>query len=109
MDYNDGPEAHTSPCLMSCLQTFGNVIFPGDRDVDQVCKMVLAQFTDTISVSLYCCDMNCGMKFESGAGHDCELTRSFPAIFTDNQFPSQCQSSDNQVQEVRLHMIYVTR
>ncbi len=90
MDYNDGLEAPTSPCLMSCLQTFGNMIFPGDRHFDQVCRMLLVQFRDTIFASLYCCDMNCGIKFEGGAGHDCELICSFPAILTDNQFRSKC-------------------
>jgi hypothetical protein len=70
MDSDDDPDLHEDQCLSSCLQTFGNMIFPGDRDFDQVCRILSTQPSTFNFSSLYCCDVNCGVKFGVDAGHD---------------------------------------
>src|ERR1700693_2332601 len=70
MDTDDESECSPPPCLTTCLQSFGNMISPGDGDFDQVCRIISAPPADTTFSSLYCCDLNCGRKFGVAAGHD---------------------------------------
>lgn len=64
---------HQPSCLDNCLATFGNIIVPGDRDFDKVCKILSAKSADSTFSWLYCCDLNhCGIGFGSSAGLDCK-------------------------------------
>jgi hypothetical protein len=71
---------HQPSCLDNCLATFGNIIVPGDRDFDKVCKILSAKSADSTFSWLYCCDLNhCGIGFGSSAGLDCKPYSTSPA------------------------------
>ena len=72
MNLDDEYNCHLSRSLTSCLETFGNSIFPGNGHFDQVCRILSTHSSDSVISSLYCCNLNCGIKFDKGVGHYCK-------------------------------------
>jgi hypothetical protein len=99
MNLDDEHNCYPSQCLASCLETFGNSIFPGNRDFDQICRILSRHSSDSVFSSLYCCDLSCGVEFGNGAGHNCRSVTVRAGAGTDS-FYSKCKCDHEQMQKV---------
>ena len=66
-------------------------MFPGNRDFDQFCRILSIHSSDSVFLSLYCCDLNCGAEFGDSAGHDCKSVTVRAGAGTDGFYNSKCK------------------